>query len=256
PRDDDVLGGRGGTHDSEQRAAREVLLDPRVLQQQLQVGVEDAGGVVGPLDVAADPEQRLGDAREHQASPPARVCCCCSCCGCWPCAVSCGLVSSGTPVTGCAAGGSAATVVRRRPLPSTQVSFEPPPCEELTTSWPSASATRVSPPGSTHTFSPSLTAKGRRSTCRGRSESPASVGTVDSCTAGCAIQPRGSARSRVRAASSSSRLAAGPMMMPLPPEPSTGLTTSSGSRSSTSASASGSSSRHVSTLARIGSSPR
>jgi len=49
---------------------------------------------------------------------------------------------------------------RNLPSPSTQVSFEPPPWEELTISSPSGSATRVSPPGSTQTSLPSLTAKG------------------------------------------------------------------------------------------------
>ncbi|SKU71794.1 Uncharacterised protein [Mycobacteroides abscessus subsp. abscessus] len=67
---------------------------------------------------------------------------------------------------------------------STQVSLEPPPWLEFTTSEPSGSATRVSPPGSTHTSSPSLTAKGRRSTCRGTNWSSILVGTVDNCTTG------------------------------------------------------------------------
>ena len=49
---------------------------------------------------------------------------------------------------------------------STQVSFEPPPCEELTTSEPGRSATRVRPPGSTQVSRP-VTANGRRSTWRG-----------------------------------------------------------------------------------------
>ena len=83
-------------------------------------------------------------------------------------------------------------------------------------------------------LSPLFTAKGRRSTCRGRSASSMRVGTVESWTTGWAIQPRGSAITRARRASSSSRVARGPMTMPLPPEPSTGLTTSSSSRSSTS----------------------
>jgi len=47
---------------------------------------------------------------------------------------------------------------------STQVSLDPPPWLELTTREPSTSATRVSPPGSTHTSLPSLTANGLRST--------------------------------------------------------------------------------------------
>ena len=47
--------------------------------------------------------------------------------------------------------------------PTIQVSFDPPPWLEFTTSWPSGRATRVRPPGSTQTSSPSFTAKGRRS---------------------------------------------------------------------------------------------
>src|SRR5690348_15451244 len=46
---------------------------------------------------------------------------------------------------------------------STHVSFEPPPCEEFTTSDPLRNATRVRPPGKTQVFLP-VTAKGRRST--------------------------------------------------------------------------------------------
>src|SRR5207237_5743591 len=37
---------------------------------------------------------------------------------------------------------------------STQVSFDPPPCEELTISEPWRSATRVSPPGNTQVLAP------------------------------------------------------------------------------------------------------
>src|SRR5262249_23159927 len=40
---------------------------------------------------------------------------------------------------------------------STHVSFEPPPCDEFTTSDPFGSATRVSPPGITSTRSPEST---------------------------------------------------------------------------------------------------
>ena len=50
---------------------------------------------------------------------------------------------------------------------STHVSLEPPPREELTIIEPSVSATRVSPPGTILIVSPK-TAKGRRSTWRGR----------------------------------------------------------------------------------------
>ena len=49
---------------------------------------------------------------------------------------------------------------------STQVSLVPPPWEELTTSEPSRSATRVRPPGTMVTSRPEST-KGRRSMCRG-----------------------------------------------------------------------------------------
>ena len=60
------------------------LVDPRVLDQPLGVHVEDAGGVVGPLHVAADPEQRLRDPAQHvvprRAMATAACCCCCD----WP----------------------------------------------------------------------------------------------------------------------------------------------------------------------------
>jgi hypothetical protein len=153
------------------------------------------------------------------------------------------------PCAGCAADGARRSV-------STQVSFDPPPWELFTTSCPSPSATRVSPPGSTHTSWPSFTAKGRRSTCRGRNAPSVYVGTVESWTTGCATQPRGSATRRERSRSSSAGVASGPTTIPLPPEPSTGLTTSSARRSITSASAPGSSRRQVSTFFSTGSSPR
>ena len=44
--------------------------------------------------------------------------------------------------------------------------MEPPPCDELTTSEPRRNATRVNPPGKIQVLDP-VTAKGRRSTCRG-----------------------------------------------------------------------------------------
>src|SRR5204863_34771 len=50
---------------------------------------------------------------------------------------------------------------------STHVSLPPPPCDELTTSCPSRSATRVSPPGSARDSDPSKKTKGRTSTWRG-----------------------------------------------------------------------------------------
>ena len=125
----------------------------------------------------------------------------------------------------------------------TQVSLEPPPWLELTTSSPSGSATRVSPPGSTHTLSPSLTANGRRSTCRGAIRPPISVGQVDRPIGFCAIQSRGVARTFTARSASVFSSARGPMTMPLPPEPSTGLSTSWSSDSSTHSTVSRSSSR-------------
>ena len=56
---------RGRAHQREQVGAGAALVDPRVLDQALGVHVEDAGGVVGPFDVAADPEQRLRDPAQH-----------------------------------------------------------------------------------------------------------------------------------------------------------------------------------------------
>ena len=80
----------------------------RLLEQRVEVDVEQARRVLGALHVARDPEQRLGDPREHHVSPR-----------------------------------------------STQVSLLPPPCDEFTTIDSGLSATRVSPPGTMVTFSPS-----------------------------------------------------------------------------------------------------
>ena len=77
------------------------------------------------------------------------------------------------------------------PSSSTQVSFEPPPREELTIIESSISATRVSPPGTILMSSPK-TANGRRSTWRGaRRPSLPAVGTVDRFTSSWAIQRSG-----------------------------------------------------------------
>src|SRR5690348_6141333 len=70
--------------------------------------------------------------------------------------------------------------------PSTQVSLLPPPCDELTISEPSRSATRVRPPANTRAGAPSST-NGRRSMWRGTSRglppaSCTSVGWTDSFT--------------------------------------------------------------------------
>ena len=123
------------------------------------------------------------------------------------------------------------------------MSFEPPPWLEFTIRLFAGSATRVSPPGTTHTSRPSFTANGRRSRWRAPIRPSTNVGAVDSATGSCAIQPRGSASTFIRRSESTVSLAAGPITMPLPPEPSTGLNTSSSIRSSTHSHTSTSSSR-------------
>ena len=56
---------RVGTHHVEQRAADRALVGAAVLEEEVVVHVEQARGVLGPLDVATDPVQRLGDATQH-----------------------------------------------------------------------------------------------------------------------------------------------------------------------------------------------
>src|SRR5947209_4667440 len=80
---------------------------------------EQARGVLRPLDVPCDPEDRLRHPAQHRhrsLHPAGRV------------------------------GGRQAS--------ATHVSLVPPPCEELTTSEPRLSATRVRPPGTSVTSSP------------------------------------------------------------------------------------------------------
>jgi hypothetical protein len=55
---------RVDAEDRVQRAAGHVLVAPGVLQEPVQIGVEDAAGGVGPLDITARPGQRLGDPGE------------------------------------------------------------------------------------------------------------------------------------------------------------------------------------------------
>ena len=69
---------------------------------------------------------------------------------------------------------------------TTQVSLVPPPCDELTTSEPSLSATRVRPPGTSFTSAPEST-NGRRSTWRGAMPCSTKVGQVDSDSVGWAM---------------------------------------------------------------------
>src|SRR5258708_23421572 len=103
---------------------------------------------------------------------------------------------------------------------TTQVSYAPQLGLELTTRAPSGSATRVRPPGRTHTDSPLCTANGRKSTCRGTSSPSSQVGTVDRPTTGWAIQARGSADTSAHSRSSSAALAPDPKTRPQPPAPS------------------------------------
>ncbi len=69
----DPLGAGLEAHDRQQGPAGGVLVDPGVLEDPVHVDVEDPGGVVGALDVPADPEQRLGEPAEHGGRPH---CCC------------------------------------------------------------------------------------------------------------------------------------------------------------------------------------
>ena len=84
--------GRLQTHDGEQRPTGLGLGELGVLEKDLQMDVENPRRVVGPLDVATDPEQRLGDPAQHgrpRWGPFCRdsahdPCCCCCCCWCSP----------------------------------------------------------------------------------------------------------------------------------------------------------------------------
>src|SRR5205807_1232780 len=192
-------------------------------QEQVVVDVEDPGGVVGPFDVPPDPEERFRDSAQH--------CCCCCCCCCWA------AIGPDGPRSGAADGRRRAPPqVRCRvdglsgtssPPARAQVSLEPPPWLELTTRLPRGRATRVSPPGATHTRCPSLTAKGRRSTWRGSSRSAQCVGAVDSRQTSWAMNARGSATTASRRRSIVASSAWGPITRPYPPDDATGFQTSS-----------------------------
>src|SRR5207245_353828 len=88
-----------------------------LVQAQLKIHIDQAGGVLGALQVTAHPVQTVRDSGEHCRSP-------------------------------------ALSSYRLHHARRTQVSLLPPPCDELTTSDPRRSATRVSPPGTRVTFSP------------------------------------------------------------------------------------------------------
>ena len=72
------------------------------------------------------------------------------------------------------------------------MSLVPPPWLELTTSEPSFSATRVSPPGTIVVRSRPVSTNGRRSTWRGARPDAVQVGHVDSASVGWAMKPSGS----------------------------------------------------------------
>ena len=75
---------------------------------------------------------------------------------------------------------------------TTQVSFTPPPWDELTTNEPSVIATRVNPPGTISTVpSPCDNTKGRKSIWRGAMPLATAVGLVDKLMVGWAINPAG-----------------------------------------------------------------
>src|SRR5215211_2972500 len=102
-----------------------------------QRGIDGAREIFGALDIAGQPVQVFGSARQHASSYSSRI----------------------------------------------QVSLVPPPWLELTTSEPSFSATRVSPPGMMVVLRPDST-KGRRSTWRGATPWPTKVGQVESASVG------------------------------------------------------------------------
>ena len=149
-------------HDGEERVAGGSLVDRRVLEDELGLHVEDPGGVLRPLDVASDPEHGLGDPAQHPGRPLAvllllllrlRLRLAQHRPGRHPARVGRLRASIRPPVPGGTASSSAADCSSSTWVgpASTQVSLEPPPREEFTISSPSASATRVSPPGSTQT---------------------------------------------------------------------------------------------------------
>src|SRR5262249_42727737 len=95
----------------------------RQVEHPVQIHIDEARHVFGAFDIAAHPIDRIGNTTQHyHCAPTAEVC--------WDCACP----SSGT-LSSSREGSSA----------STHVSLLPPPCDELTTSEPSLSATRVRP---------------------------------------------------------------------------------------------------------------
>ena len=109
-----------------------VVVSPEI-EDELQVHLEQAGDVLGALDVPAHPVEAVRDAREHHV----------------------GLRPGGGDLRSWGHGD--ACLGGYLSPASTQVSLEPPPCDELTTREPFLSATRVRPPGVTTVFSPHST---------------------------------------------------------------------------------------------------
>ena len=237
-------------HDRQQRPAGRLLVDAGVLEDQLGLDVEDPGGVLGALDVAADPEHRLRDPAQHRGSPSLRPCCCCSACGC--CSRSTGPLGISRAPWCCGAVvprrawrrlGVRAALVRRRldrragqhpgvlgaaaargvhdqlalgeRDPGQAAGQHPDPVAVVDRERPQVDV-------------PRRRAGRRRTSAPSRAARPAGRSTT-----------RGSSSTLARSSSSSARWRRGPITMPLPPEPSTGLSTSSSSRSSTSSRASG-----------------
>src|SRR5215472_18897047 len=116
-----------------------VLTAPAVARESL-VDVEDTREIFSPLDIACEPKDGVRVASEQALGQ--------------------------RPLT------------QSPPHSTIHVSFEPPPCEELTTSEPRRNATRVSPPGNTQVLDP-VTANGRRSTWRGSILPSTRVGATD-----------------------------------------------------------------------------
>ncbi len=152
----------GYAHHGQQRAAGALLVGPRVLRACAAGARRGCGRCPRPARRSARSRTATRRCGSACAPPPLLL---------LLLLLTCHRVASG-PGSGARCGGHAgwrrparcgiSSVARRRSA-STQVSLEPPPWLELTTSSPSGSATRVRPPGSTQTLLPSLTANGRRS---------------------------------------------------------------------------------------------
>src|ERR1700683_380091 len=111
----DVLGSRTGGQRGD--GAKPPLFGGKLcrIQNQTVGGLEHTRSIVRPLEIAAHPVQTVGNARKHERFSPNSS---------------------------------------RSQFCKTHVSFEPPPCDEFTTSEPLRKATRVRPPGTMVILSP------------------------------------------------------------------------------------------------------